>query len=124
MANDEGYDGDPFESMIREIFGTRSGSSRRTRVQEEEEEEITLIELKGSSYIILELPGYKASEVFVSVKDRKLEIVAAKKDTTGTAAYLAPKLAHGFKLVRTLPASLGKKWKHTYLNGILEICFN
>ena len=122
MAHDDEYGTDPFESMIRDIFGSQRG--RRTRVQEEEEEELTLIELKGSSYIILELPGYKEHEVLVHVKDRKLEIVAQKKDTSGTADYLAPKLAQGFKLVRTLPVSLGKKWKHTYLNGILEICFN
>ncbi len=126
MADDGFFDNDPFESMVREIFGGAGGggSRRRTRIQEEEEEELTLIELKGSVYIILELPGYTEEEVFVQVKDKRLEIAAQKKDVSSTAPYLAAKLQRGFKLAKALPTALGKKWEYTYKNGILEIRFS
>lgn len=124
------FDDDPFDDIIREFFGNRTGLGpvRKKREHvirgEEEDRVIDFLETEDAFYLIFELPGYTEKEVMATVKGRDVEIRAQKKRQEGVQDYLMQKLQHGVLYNKTLPSFMNsKKFSFTMKNGVLEIAF-
>ncbi len=120
-------DSDPFDSIVREFFGE---SPRRKQYKEKiienesEDRVIDFLESGDKVYLIFELPGYDEKDVLISIKDRKIEIIAKKKSEDNMQDYLSKKLNQGIKIKKTLPNFVNaKKFFHSFRNGILEVIF-
>jgi HSP20 family molecular chaperone IbpA len=125
--DDDIFNNDPFESIVREFFGETPKRKYEKRFEQGEEEErvIDFIEGDGKAYFIFELPGYTEDDVFVNVSGKIIEIVAKKKNTAETKEYLSQKLKNGIRYKRTLPDFVNpKKFNYTQKNGILEVLFD
>ncbi len=124
------YDDDPFEGIFREFFGNARSQSpvrkRRASFTEGEEEDRTIdaIETEHSIFFIFELSGYSEKDISVSVRERQLEINAKKQQVAGIQEYLLQRLQQGMMIKKALPSGISvKSFKHTFKNGILEVCF-
>lgn len=116
---------DPFDSIIRDFFGTPTRKRRREEEfieSEEEDRVVDMIETKDKVFLVFEIPGFSQKDIVVMVKDRKIEIQAQKRITSNVQEYLAQKLQKGMHIKKTLPANVSAKdFTHTYKNGILEV---
>jgi len=117
---------DPFESIIREFFGSSKLQSRGERIQNEKEERIIdFVETKNHIFIIFELPGYSKEDIDLIINKRNIEIRAKKKNFEKMQNYLSQRLAHGIFIKKSLPNFIKtKNFNHTFKNGVLEIVFN
>jgi len=127
--DDDFFENDPFEDIIRGIFSGNNG--RRTRhnkviSSESEERQIDYVEDENYIYLIFELPGFSEKDVNINVDGNNLDITAiVKKTETGTAGYLREKLTTGTHFMKTLPDFINpKNFKQTFRNGVLEIIFS
>ena len=123
MEDDEFFGNDPFESIFRDFFGSRSRNGARKKIiKSESEDRITdFIEDKNNSYLVFELPGYNSEEVSVLINGNVVEVIAKAK-VREMQSYLSSKLEERKIIRKTLPADLNlKKMSHTFNNGILEI---
>ena len=124
------FDDDPFDDIIREFFGGKTGLAPTMRKREhvirgeEEDRVIDFLETDDAFYLIFELPGYTEKEVMVAVKGRDVEIQAQKKRQEGVQDYLMQKLQAGILYRKTLPSFINsKRFSTTMKNGVLEITF-
>ena len=122
------FDEDPFETIVREFFG-HSPSRERYKEEiihgEEEDRVIDFVEHKNKTYLIFELPGFDEKDIFVSVKDRKLEIKVKKRNKEGIQAYMVPRLSQEEIIRKPLPKFIDPKtFSYTVKNGVLEVAFN
>lgn len=127
MARDDFFGEDPFESIVKELFGGRPARSRSNNVirGEEEDRNIDFIETEGGVYVVFEIPGYDEEDVDVSVKGKEIQIQVQKKNTENIQAYLMQKLGQGNVIRKVLPDFINpKKFKSSIKNGVLEIAFN
>lgn len=125
--DDEWFDNDPFDSIVRQFFGESPQRRRRYNSQREDEQENEpeIIETNDSFYVIFEMPGYSKEDIIVGIKDRHLEIKAIKKEGEEIMDYLFDKLQKGMIIKKTLPSFISSKnFTFTCINGILEIKFN
>ena len=76
--DDDIFNNDPFESIVREFFGQTPKRRYEKKFIESEDEErvIDLIESDGKAFFIFELPGYDEDDVFVNVSGKTIEITA------------------------------------------------
>ena len=122
-------DNDQFEDIIREFLGDSNSRIRRDDYEEiiegeVEEGIIDFIEDEDYIYLIFELPGYDEKDILISIKGRKLEIIAKKRNNVEVQNYLTQKLNTGFFIKKNLPSFIKtKNFKHTVKNGILELVF-
>ena len=122
-------DNDQFEDIIREFLGDSNSRIRRDDYEEiiggeVEEGIIDFIEDENYIYLIFELPGYDEKDILISIKGRKLEIIAKKRNNVEVQNYLMQKLNTGFFIKKNLPSFIKtKNFKHTVKNGILELVF-
>ena len=122
-------DNDQFEDIIREFLGDSNSRIRRDDYKEiiegeVEEGIIDFIENEDYIYLIFELPGYDEKDILISIKGRKLEIIAKKRNNVEVQNYLTQKLNTGFFIKKNLPSFIKtKNFKHTVKNGILELVF-
>ena len=122
-------DNDQFEDIIREFLGDSNSRIRRDDYEEiiggeVEEGIIDFIEDENYIYLIFELPGYDEKDILISIKGRKLEIIAKKRNNVEVQNYLTQKLNTGFFIKKNLPSFIKtKNFKHTVKNGILELVF-
>ena len=122
-------DNDQFEDIIREFLGDSNSRIRRDDYEEiiggeVEEGIIDFIEDENYIYLIFELPGYDEKDILISIKGRKLEIIAKKRNSVEVQNYLTQKLNTGFFINKNLPSFIKtKNFKHTVKNGILELVF-
>ena len=122
-------DNDQFEDIIREFLGDSNSRIRRDDYEEiiggeVEEGIIDFIEDENYIYLIFELPGYDEKDILISIKGRKLEIIAKKRNSVEVQNYLTQKLNTGFFIKKNLPSFIKtKNFKHTVKNGILELVF-
>ena len=122
-------DNDQFEDIIREFLGDSNSRIRRDDYEEiiegeVEEGIIDFIENEDYIYLIFELPGYDEKDILISIKGRKLEIIAKKRNSVEVQNYLTQKLNTGFFIKKNLPSFIKtKNFKHTVKNGILELVF-
>ena len=122
-------DNDQFEDIIREFLGESNSRIRRDDYEEiiegeVEEGIIDFIENEDYIYLIFELPGYDEKDILISIKGRKLEIIAKKRNSVEVQNYLTQKLNTGFFINKNLPSFIKtKNFKHTVKNGILELVF-
>ncbi|MCH8945974.1 MAG: Hsp20/alpha crystallin family protein [Nanoarchaeota archaeon] len=122
-------DNDQFEDIIREFLGDSNSRIRRDDYEEiiegeVEEGIIDFIENEDYIYLIFELPGYDEKDILISIKGRKLEIIAKKRNNVEVQNYLTQKLNTGFFIKKNLPSFIKtKNFKHTVKNGILELVF-
>ena len=122
-------DNDQFEDIIREFLGESNSRIRRDDYEEiiegeVEEGIIDFIEDENYIYLIFELPGYDEKDILISIKGRKLEIIAKKRNSVEVQNYLTQKLNTGFFINKNLPSFIKtKNFKHTVKNGILELVF-
>ena len=122
-------DNDQFEDIIREFIGESNSRIRRDDYEEiiegeVEEGIIDFIEDEDYIYLIFELPGYDEKDILISIKGRKLEIIAKKRNSVEVQNYLTQKLNTGFFINKNLPSFIKtKNFKHTVKNGILELVF-
>jgi HSP20 family molecular chaperone IbpA len=126
--DDDIFNNDPFESIVREFFGEtpkRKYEKRFITQGEEEERVIDFIESDGKAYLVFELPGFDEDDVFVNISGKTIEIIAKKKNTAEAKEYLSQKLKNGIRYKRTLPDFINpKKFRYTQKNGILEVVFD
>ncbi len=116
------FNNDPFESIVREFFGDRR-RKKNYEISDDEDVSLNYVNSDNVFYIIVELPGFEADDIYVQVKDRRIEIKAKKKSIDNVAKYLSQKLLAGISMIQTLPQGIGKEFDYTYKNGILEIQF-
>ena len=122
-------DNDQFEDIIREFLGEGNSRIRRDDYEEiiegeVEEGIIDFIEDEDYIYLIFELPGYDEKDILISIKGRKLEIIAKKRNNVEVQNYLTQKLNTGFFIKKNLPSFIKtKNFKHTLKNGILQLVF-
>ena len=122
-------DNDQFEDIIREFLGDSNSRIKRDDYEEiiegeVEEGIIDFIEDENYIYLIFELPGYDEKDILISIKGRKLEIIAKKRNSVEVQNYLTQKLNTGFFINKNLPSFIKtKNFKHTVKNGILELVF-
>ena len=122
-------DNDQFEDIIREFIGEGNSRIRRGNYEEiiegeAEEGIIDFIEDENYIYLIFELPGYNEKDILISIKGRKLEIIAKKRSNVEIQDYLMQKLNTGFFIKKNLPSFIKtKNFKHTVKNGVLELVF-
>lgn len=119
-------DNDPFESIVREFFGSPvRRKERETIIQGEGEDRvIDFIESKDKIYLIFELPGFDEKDITVLIKGREIEIKAQKRSDENIQQYLTQKLRREFFIRKTLPNFINpKKFSYTMKNGILEVIF-
>ncbi|MBD3252218.1 Hsp20 family protein [Candidatus Pacearchaeota archaeon] len=122
------FDDDPFEDIVREIFG--GSPVRRARKDtfikgEDEDRVIDFIEDEDKVYLIFELPGYNENDISVAVKGKELEISAKKSNGENIQDYLHQKLRNGISIRKNIPKFINsKKMSHTMRNGVLEVVFN
>ena len=120
---------DQFEEIIREFLGDSNSRIKRDDYEEiiegeVEEGIIDFIENEDYIYLIFELPGYDEKDILISIKGRKLEIIAKKRNSVEVQNYLTQKLNTGFFINKNLPSFIKtKNFKHTVTNGILELVF-
>ncbi len=124
------WDDDPFEGIFREFLGSSRSRNpaRRRRASftegEEEDRTIDAIETDDSIFLIFEFSGYGEKDISVNVRERQLEINAKKQQIAGIQEYLLQRLQQGMIIKKTLPSGISvKSFKHTFKNGILEVCF-
>ena len=124
------WDDDPFEGIFREFLGSSrsQNTARRRRASftegEEEDRTIDAIETDDSIFLIFEFSGYGEKDISVNVRERQIEINAKKQQIAGIQEYLLQRLQQGMIIKKTLPSGISmKSFKHTFKNGILEVCF-
>jgi HSP20 family molecular chaperone IbpA len=113
---------DPFEDIVREIFGERRNPHRNIISGEEEERNIDYVEDEGRIYFIFELPGFNEKDLIV--KSNELQVNVSKQGEEEIRSYLTEKLHKGITIKKPIPriANL-KKFNHTMKNGVLEVIF-
>ena len=120
---------DQFENIVREFLGggtSRIGKDNYEEIIESEREErvVDFMEDENYVYLIFELQGYGEKDISISIKGRKLEIIAKKRNIEGIPNYLTEKFNKGFFIEKNLPNFIKtKNFKHTVKNGVLEIVF-
>lgn len=117
---------DPFDSIVREFFGTPTRGRRRETIirGEEEDRNIDFIESDDKVYLVFELLGYDEDDMDVIVNGKELEIKAKKKNNGNMQDYLMQKLRQGIFFKRSLPGFINlKKFSYTMKNGVLEVIF-
>jgi HSP20 family molecular chaperone IbpA len=121
------FGNDPFDDIVRQFFGHDpfQESNRKQIIQSEEEDRrIDFIEDEKNAYLIFEMPGYKESSIKVIQKGKEFIIEASEKPSEGITPEIAEKLSQGIYIKKNLPTELkNKKFKWTFKNGILEVCF-
>lgn len=121
------FGNDPFDEIVRQFFGHDPfGNSNKDQIiqGEEEDRRIDFIEDEKNAYLIFELPGYKESSIKVIQKGKEFLIEAKEKPKENTTPEIAEKLSQGILIKKNLPQELkNKKFKWTFKNGILEVCF-
>ncbi len=119
---------DPFEKIIREVFGqnpSREEYKEEIIQGEEEDRLIDFIEYRNKIYLIFELPGFDKEDILVSIKGRELEIKTKKIIKENTQNYLSQKLKKEILIRKNLPKIINsKKFSYNVKNGILEITFD
>ena len=122
-------DNDPFENIVRELFGGRTSRIKEDNYEEiidseREERVIDFIQDENYIYLIFELPGYNEKDISISIKGRALEIIVKKRSVGEVQNYLMQKLNEGLFIKKNLPNFIKtKNFKHTIKNGVLEIVF-
>ncbi|MBM3230418.1 Hsp20/alpha crystallin family protein [Candidatus Pacearchaeota archaeon] len=120
---DDFFTNDPFQDIVNQMFGGRTG--RRSRVIRREEEEgdtEEFLETDEAYYLILETPGFEEDDAFIKIKGKELEIKLTKKNLEGIKHYLVAKLEQGLTLTKTLPEDANtKNFEYTLRNGMLEV---
>src|SRR3989344_3976985 len=120
--------GDPFDSIVRQFFGSngRGRLRRRTDIDSDEREsEIGFVEGNGKVFLIIEMPGFDENDITIDVDERNLEIRAKKRKIEGVKEYLTNRLKEGMIIRKSLPSNASaKKFLHTFRNGILEVALD
>ncbi len=119
------WEEDPFESIVRDFF-RESGQRRQESLADKEPEErgIDIVEIGETVFMVFDLPGFEAKDMSVSLKDRRIEVVAKKKGASNIQEYLLPRLQRGTFVRKTIPSSVHtREFHHTYKNGMLEVYF-
>jgi len=123
-------DDDPFDEIVKGLFGGSRGSVRsrgRQKFSEGEEEDriIDFIEDGKNIYLIFELPGFSIDDVSVTIKGKEINIIAKKKEGEGVVGYLKEKIGKGIRIRKNLPDFVdSKRFDFTMKNGVLEIKLN
>ncbi len=118
---------DPVEDMIKEFFGGQA--SRRVKSEdiisgENEERKIDFVETPNNFFVVFELLGYDKEDIQIKIKGNEISIFAHKKCSENTKDYIAKRLEHGIKIIKTIPKFIKtKKFDYSFKNGILEIQF-
>ena len=123
-----GEEGDPFEDIFREFFGTSAGrprtSSRSSVVSSESEERvIDYIEEEKNIYFVFELPGFDKKDIDINVKGNNLIINVVKKNASSLKGYVKEKLSKEIEFQKNIPVKVDKKFISNFNNGILEVQF-
>ncbi len=122
------FDDDPFEDIVRELFGGSSANKREGEQfirGEDEERVVDFVEDKNKIYLVFELPGYNEKDISVIVRGKELEITAKKSNKEEVQDYLHQKLNQALSINKNLPSFISpKKFSYTMKNGVLEIVFD